>query len=644
MGLAGNILQVITLLLSLLAAGLFFYAYKEKAESYLKLGSTVLISAVASIVIASIILLILLLTSDFSIEYVALYTDLSLPVFYKISAFWAGQAGSLLFWFLLLSVFSVIELFRLKNQSLQYRAATYMVLAVSMVFFAILCIFEQNPFKMLDFIPRDGQGMNPMLQNPGMVIHPPTLFIGYVGFNIVLAHAIAALVTQDLSVTWIKLTRNWAMITWIFLTLGIVIGGWWAYVELGWGGYWAWDPVENASLMPWLTATAFMHTALIYERKGRLKAWAFILIFLTFELTIFGTFITRSGVIQSVHTFSKNPIGNYFLVFIALSSIIYLYILFRNRKVLEDKEEFKYLSREGIFFIANWLFIATTFVILFGTTLPWFSEIFTGEQSSVELSYFNRVSLPFFSALILAAGIAPLIKFKEHSPALFFKQLIIPAIVMVIVMVVFVALDYSLLASVILMGFTAFACTTILIRLIQVFRANGLAALTMRNNIIGAVIIHLGVVFMAFGINMSAFYNLQADETVAQNTILQVDRYNLHIGEAVTTRGRNYESNYVEIKIYDGDKYLSDAYPEMRLYDNRDEQYFAEVSYYSMLRGDLYFILSGFDLEKDQIRIQIIIQPFIGFIWAGCILMMFGGFYSIINFRRNKNGSVDIDD
>ena len=635
MGLSGNIFQVIVLLLSAVSMGMFVFSYRERSEHYMKLGVNILKASILSVTIASVILIIALVLSDFSIEYVARYTDLSLPLFYKVSGLWAGQAGSLLFWLFLIGFFTFIELIRLKKQSVEYRSIVYAVLSFSMLFFAFLCVFEQNPFKMLDFIPRNGQGLNPMLQNPGMFIHPPTLYIGYVGFNIVIAHAFAALITNDFSNTWIKLSRTWTITTWIFLTLGIVIGGWWAYVELGWGGYWAWDPVENASLLPWLTATAFLHTSIVYKTKGRLKAWAFILILLTFELTIFGTFITRSGVIESVHSFAKDSIGNLFLLFMIFTSIIYIIMLYRHRRILADEEEFKYFSREGIFFVANWLFLATTFVVLFGTVLPWLSELFTGSKSTVELSYFNRVSLPFFAAIILGSGIGLLIKFGSYTVSSFMKVLIIPSISMIVAMVVFVSLGYTIFSSVILIGFMAFSLTAIIMRKYQLFKGtNIISALKYKNVALSAVMIHFGVIVMAFGVTMSAFYNKETDEVVIQDSTLQVDNYELKIGKIVEKRYDNFNAFYLEIEVLDDGKLLSYAYPEMRLYDSRPEQYFAEVSYYSMVKGDLYFILSGFDLEKSEARIQIILQPFIGFIWAGCLIMSLGGVYTLLRFRK----------
>lgn len=638
MGTAGLLLQLLALFAALGASVLYALAYKDKSESYLKLGNLTFLISVGAIIIASIILTIALAISDFSIKYVAQYTDLSLPLSYKLTAFWAGQAGSLLLWALLLVIFVAIEIYRLKDKDVNYRAIVYLVGSISSLFFIMLVAFVQNPFEPMAFIPRDGSGMNPMLQNPGMVIHPPTLYVGYVGFNIVFAHAFAALLNKDFSTDWIKLTRSWTLIIWVFLTMGIVIGGWWAYVELGWGGYWAWDPVENASLIPWFTATAFMHSAYLYERRNKMKGWTFALILITFELTILGTFITRSGVIESVHSFGRNVIGSFFLWFILISAVIYIFAMYKNRRVFEDKEEFQYLSKEGIFFIANWLFVGIAFVILFGTFLPWLSELFGKEKVTVGLSYFNRVSMPFFMAILFASGIGPMIPFGGQKASNFFKMLIPSAIFSICAVIVAIILGYTLLAPLILIAFIAFSFFTTMQKAFSMIKLNGIKSIVTMNKFYAAMFIHLAVAVMAFGVTMSAFYNKKVDEVVNQDSLISLDSYDFEIGKIHTEKGANYISNYLPIKIYKNKEFISEAYPEMREY-NGEENIFAEVAYYSMFHGDLYFILSGFDIEQNLVRVQAIFQPFIVWIWAGCVMMVIGGFYAVFNFRKGKKNN-----
>lgn len=402
LGSIGMFFQISALILCLASVTAYIYAYLTKAYNIKSIGNWLFIGTTIAIVIASTVLLTAFIVSDFSIAYVAHNSDNSLPMFYKISAFWGGQAGSLLLWVLLLAIFGTIELFRIKKMNDTYQLGVMLIMAGTTLFFTLLVSFLQNPFELTRIIPNDGSGLNPLLQNPGMVIHPPTLYVGYVGFTVIAAHSLGAILSRDFSATWVKMARPWSMIIWAFLTVGIVIGAWWAYVELGWGGYWAWDPVENASLMPWFTATAFLHSAYVYEKTGKLKVWTFILLIITFELTILGTFITRSGLIDSVHSFSPHPIGYYFLIYIVISAVVYIITLTSNNEfkelIKEDEEEFKFLSRTGLVLISNWLFLAISLAIAFGTLTP----IFTG--TNYNISYYNRATAPFFMFIFLASG------------------------------------------------------------------------------------------------------------------------------------------------------------------------------------------------------------------------------------------------
>lgn len=643
MGSAGFLLQLLGLFASAGAVVTYILAVKDKSESYLKIGNGLFLTAAASIVAASLVLLTALATSDFSIEYVARYTDLALPLFYKLSAFWGGQSGSLLLWALLLVVFSSVEIFRLKKENVSYRASVHLACSLTAAFFILLVAFVQNPFVTLDFMPSNGNGLNPMLQNPGMVIHPPTLYIGFVGFTIVVAHAFAALMTRNVSTGWIELSRAWTMITWVFLTIGIVIGGWWAYVELGWGGYWAWDPVENASLFPWFIATAFIHSAYIYKKKGSMKVWSFVLILITFELTILGTFITRSGVIESVHSFAKSSIGSFFLWFIVLTVIAYLITMFKNKQLFKEEGDFHFLTKEGVFFVANWLFVGITFVVVLGTFLPWITELLPMKAISVDLNYFNRVSLPFFIAILVASGIGPMIPFGNDTVGGFFKRLAVPMVFAVAVAVVAYLFGYTKIIPLILIAAVVFSFVTIAVKTFERIKNVGIGAFVSQNKFFAAMLVHFALVVMALGVTMSAFYNTQIDEIVRQDSVVDFNGYVLEIGQVHTEKGANYISEYVPVKIFKNGSYVSTAYPEMRIYNNShmhdedgEEHRYAEVAYYSMFKGDLYFIFSGYDISADQVRIQAIFQPFIVWIWAGCILMAVGGIYGAFNLGRRK--------
>ncbi|MEE8462575.1 MAG: cytochrome c biogenesis protein CcsA, partial [Acidobacteriota bacterium] len=366
--------------------------------------------------VASFCLWYLLLTDQFLVEYVAGYSATDIPTRFKFTAFWGGQKGSLLLWALVLSFFSFLVTVqnRHKNRDLMPYAAA--VLLGTIGFFMLLLNFATNPFETLNFIPEDGQGLNPLLQNYYMIIHPPVLFLGYVGLAIPFALAMGALISGRLDTSWLRTARRWTLVAWIFLTCGVTLGGMWAYEELGWGGYWAWDPVENASFMPWLITTAFLHSVMITEKKGMLKIWNFVLILLAFELSIFGTFITRSGVISSVHSFALSSVGPFFVIFLALSTSLGIFwIVYRSKELHSEKRMTSFLSREASFLLNNLLFVAICFAIFWGTVFPILSEWVTGEKITVSMPFFNTVNLPLGLALLILTGVCPLIAWRKSS-------------------------------------------------------------------------------------------------------------------------------------------------------------------------------------------------------------------------------------
>ncbi|MCH8820450.1 MAG: heme lyase CcmF/NrfE family subunit, partial [Acidobacteria bacterium] len=317
---------------------------------------------------ASICLWYLLLTDQFQVEYVAGYSAADIPDRFKFTAFWGGQKGSLLLWALVLSMFSFLVVVQNRHRNRDLMPYATAVLMGVNGFFILVLNFATNPFTLMDFTPADGQGLNPLLQNWYMIIHPPTLFLGYVGLTIPFALAMGALISGRLDTSWVRTTRRWALMAWIFLTFGLTLGGRWAYEELGWGGYWAWDPVENASLMPWLITTAFLHSVMVTEKKGMLKIWNFTLILLAFELSIFGTFITRSGVVSSVHSFALSNLGPFFVVFLAISTLFGLFwIFYRSPQLHSEQRMESFLSREASFLLNTLLFFGICFSFFCGT-------------------------------------------------------------------------------------------------------------------------------------------------------------------------------------------------------------------------------------------------------------------------------------
>ena len=636
LGSVGMFFQISALILSIASVTAYIYAYLTKAYHIKNIGNLLFIGTTIAIIIASIVLFTAFAVSDFSIAYVAHYSDNSLPMFYKISAFWGGQAGSLLLWVLLLVIFGSIELFRIKKMSDTYQLGVMLIMAGTTLFFTVLVSFLQNPFELARFVPNDGSGLNPLLQNPGMVIHPPTLYVGYVGFTVIIAHSLGAILSRDFSEKKKKMARPWSMIIWAFLTIGIVIGAWWAYVELGWGGYWAWDPVENASIMPWFTATAFLHSAYVYEKTGKLKVWTFVLLIITFELTILGTFITRSGLIDSVHSFAPHPIGYYFLIYIVISALVYIITLISNKKFIkEETEEFKFLSRTGLVLISNWLFLAISLAIAFGTLTP----IITGANYAI--SYYNRATAPFFMFIFLASGFGLLTGFKISNMAKYRLRLIISFAIAVTGVIIMAALGYNNKMSLALNFTIFFSASAVLIRTFTSLKCGGLKSVLQANRFYGAMIIHIGLVVIAFGIVMSSFYSFKGEYSVKPDFVLDYKGYTFQVGSYSNLQEKNYISEFVPIKIYKGDKLVTTAYPEMRTYNRHSEEIFREVSYYSLFTGDLYFALYAVNPDDSSMIILFIHQPFVSWIWAGCLIMVIGAFFGAFTFKRKEKDTID---
>lgn len=627
MGKIGFLLQLFGLFAGF--AAIFFYGSnllnpKESNEKYGKLS---IITQFVLITLSSIVLMIALVQSDFSIEYVAQYTDRSLPLIYKLSAYWAGQAGSLLFWGWLVSVFAFIEIFRIKNYSLKHKSGVFFIIALTSTFFLMLTNFVTNPFKTLDFIVSDGNGMNPLLQNPGMLYHPPTLYLGFVGLTLPFAHGFASFVTKDFSGFWVKDVRGWTIVSWVFLTIGIILGAQWAYVELGWGGYWAWDPVENASLLPWITATAYLHSAIMYEKRGKLKVWTYFLAWISFELCIFGTFLTRSGVIDSVHSFGKSSLGIFFMVFIVISSIIFFYYMYKNKVSLNEDSDINIISKEGLFYISNWIFFGLMFVVIFGTTLPILTQ-FMSEKLTVGIPYYNAVSTPFFMGLLILSGIAPLVPYSQSS----LKELVkvsIPSIIFSLICTFGIYLmGYKLIIPLLLFAFTFFSFFTILIQIIRSLKSGGLSAIFKNRRYYGALGTHLGLVIIAFAVIASSFYRYEVEKVVKPGEVINFGHYTLEVGNFKVEERNNYTSVMTPVRVSKGDNYIVTMIPERRFYRNNEEA-FAEVGIYTQAAGDLYTILASYSMNENVIGLQIVWEPFVVWIWIGCAVMVLSALHGV---------------
>src|SRR5437773_8272587 len=374
------------------------------------------IAAFAVVLLAAVVLVVSAITYDFSIAYIFHHSNLDLPAPYKFATLWSGQEGSLLFWSLLLSAYGLVLRLRHKTDSRLFAYAS-MIIAAVQVFFLLLLNFAAHPFAIMQGSrPADGSGLNPLLQYPEMVIHPPMLYLGYVGFTVPFAFALGALAMKYPGEKWIHITRRWTMVTWGFLTCGVFLGAHWAYNVLGWGGYWGWDPVENASLMPWLTGTAFLHSVMMQEKRGMLKTWNMWLVFTTFMLSIFGTFLTRSGVVNSVHAFAQSSIGTWFVAFLAVIFVVCALLYWKNREHLKSEHQLEsMISRESSFLFNNWLFLLICFTVLWGTLFPVLSEWVQGHKVTVGPPFFNNVAIPVALLLLLLTAVGPLLAWRKTS-------------------------------------------------------------------------------------------------------------------------------------------------------------------------------------------------------------------------------------
>ncbi len=598
-------------------------------------------------VMASTALVLLFGSNNFQVEYVASYSDRALPIFYRLTAFWAGQKGSLLFWALVLSLITSAVVHNTRDD--MDRRATpyiYLVLAGIQSFFLFLLVTVTNPFELLPYIPKDGQGLNPMLQNPGMIFHPPTLFLGYVGFSVPFAYAIAALVAGELDESWLRKTRTWNVLSWVFLSIGIILGGQWAYVELGWGGYWAWDPVENASFIPWLVATAFIHTSIIQERRNIMKVWNMWLILLTFVLSIFGTYLVRSGVLQSVHDFGATGLGGYFLVFMATAFFGGIYLIAESYWDLRTEHSLEsYLSRESTFLFNNVILLALAFSTLLGTLFPLISEVFTGNKITVSQPFFNRVNTPLFLILILITGLCPLIGWRKASADNLKKNFMVPLAATVTGAVLLFTMGIRGLYPLAAFTLSIFVMVTIAREFWTGTRARSRltgepsylafpSLLWKMRRRYGGFIAHLGVVIMVIGITGSSAYKKETQATLNTGQTLKVGAYTLRYDDLKRYKLYNRDVLTATLAVFKGGQSLGTISPEKRFYSKADKPT-TEVSLRSTLVEDLYITMPAIGEGRD-ITLKAAVNPLQVWVWIGSIVMVLGGILAIIPRRQKR--------
>jgi cytochrome c-type biogenesis protein CcmF len=599
---------------------------------------------------ASVILMYAFINSDFRLQYVVSYSDRALPLFYKITGLWAGQEGSLLFWGWLIAVYSFVIVKRnRKKPDALFLPYVLVFLTLTTLFFLFLVNFISPAFELATIIPEDGGGLNPLLQNPGMVFHPPTLYLGYVGFTVPFAFAMAALIMKDTGDWWIKQTRAWTLYSWMFLTLGIIFGGWWAYRELGWGGVWGWDPVENSSLMPWFTATAFLHSVIIQERRRMLKVWNLVLIILTFALSIFGAFITRSGIINSVHSFGQSSVGYVFLAFLAVILGISIYLLTTRYKAIRENNPKleSYVSKESTFLYNNIILVGLCFATFWGTIFPLISEVVTGVKISVGPPFFNTVNSPLFLLLLGLLAICPLLSWRKTSFGSALRNSIIPAGATVVFLPVLVYMGITGFMPVFFYAFSFF----ILVALAREFytgtkaevRSNesgwvaSFANLVTRNRRrYGGFVVHTGIVFITVGLAGYGYFQFKEDFNLKAGQEITVKEYTLKYSGLRQSKKKNYEGVGAAIEVYKTGRFMGMLNPEKRFYEKAEPT--TEVAIMNGLDKDLYLILGGWTNDQS-ISLTVVINPFLSWLWVGTGVITFGIIWAALPRRKREEES-----
>ncbi|HKW36021.1 MAG TPA: heme lyase CcmF/NrfE family subunit [Candidatus Acidoferrum sp.] len=597
----------------------------------------------------------LFFTDNFSVAYVVSHSNRDLSTFYKIAALWSGMEGSLLFWSFLLAIYVLSVLITYRNKNGELMPYVGVVMAGVQLFFLTLSNFVESPFKALAaagpngvmsfFTRADGNGLNPLLQYPEMVIHPPNLYSGYTGFTIPFAFALGALLARYPGEKWIHLTRKWTMIAWMFQSAGILLGAHWAYAVLGWGGYWGWDPVENASLLPWLTGTAFLHSVMMQEKRGMMKVWNVWLVFITFLLCILGTFLTRSGVVSSVHAFAQSNIGPWFVAFMGITLAVCLGAYLKNRDYLASENHLdSMISRESSFLFNNLLFLVACVAVLSGTLFPVFSEWFSGNRISVGAPYFNRVNIPIGLLILFLTGVGPLLAWRKTSTESLKKNFGWPSLIGVMGGVLFFAFGYRDFFSVTCFILCVFVAATILLefyRGAKVIRARSGASLpacaidlTMRNTRrYGGYIIHMGMVFVFIGLGGAAF-NRDVQKGMRVGDRMQIGPYTVVLQTSDTKPERNYTAQRMVIEVLHNNKSLMMMFPEKRRFETNQENG-TMVAICSTLKEDLYIVFAGIDPETKEPVIHAFLNPLVKWIWFGGVVVVFGTLVALMPNRRS---------
>ncbi|MBV6465754.1 MAG: heme lyase CcmF/NrfE family subunit [Anaerolineae bacterium CFX3] len=664
---------VVTFLLSLYSVGAAVFGYYSKSSSLIESARRAMLLIFPLLTVAALTLISLLMRGDFNVQFVYEVTSRSMPTYLKITAWWGGQAGSLLFWSWLMSAFASLVTLRKWDRDREFLPWVIAVTSFTLAFFIMLNVFFENPFARLyqtldgniaahtfaptaatPVVPQDGRGLNPLLRHPGMISHPPLLYLGFVSFVIPYAFAMAALITGRADDRWTRITRRWTLWAWLFLSFGLVIGGRWAYDVLGWGGYWGWDPVEISAFMPWLTGTAFLHSVMIQEKRGMLKQWNMILIILTYDLVIFGTFLTRSGVLSSVHAFAQSAIGPAFFAFIGVTFFTSIALLIHRWDDLRAEAEMKsMLSREALFLLNNLLFMSVLVVCFWGVIFPLISELATGQKVTVGPPFYERANAPIFAALMLLMGIAPLSAWGNSTLKTLGRALWKPALAaLVITAAIFAFYTRNVIA---LIGFFLVALV-ILVTLYEFWRGTrarqraqgenffaALARLTGRNRRrYGGYIIHISMMLMAVGILGIEIFQAETQGALQTGQALELQGYKMVYKDIAqwddASTGVNHTRAVVE--IYKGNRAVAELYPRTD-YFYEAQQNMTIPGLRSTMDDDVYVILVDWEpASAFGATFKLYVNPLVNWLWLGSLMFFFGIVIAAWPDREPETASV----
>ncbi|GIK08520.1 MAG: cytochrome c biogenesis protein CcmF [Anaerolineaceae bacterium] len=664
---------LVTFLLALYSVGAAVYGYYGKSASLVESARRAMLLIFPLLTVAALTLISLLMRGDFNVQFVYEVTSRSMPTYLKITAWWGGQAGSLLFWSWLMSAFASLVTLRKWDRDREFLPWVIAVTSFTLAFFIMLNVFFENPFARLyqtldgniaahtfapaaatPVVPQDGRGLNPLLRHPGMISHPPLLYLGFVSFVIPYAFAMAALITGRADDRWTRITRRWTLWAWLFLSFGLVIGGRWAYDVLGWGGYWGWDPVEISAFMPWLTGTAFLHSVMIQEKRGMLKQWNMILIILTYDLVIFGTFLTRSGVLSSVHAFAQSAIGPAFFAFIGVTFFTSIALLIHRWDDLRAEAEMKsMLSREALFLLNNLLFMSVLVVCFWGVIFPLISELATGQKVTVGPPFYERANAPIFAALMLLMGIAPLSAWGNSTLKTLGRALWKPALAaLVITAAIFAFYTRNIIA---LIGFFLVALV-ILVTLYEFWRGTrarqraqgenffaALARLTGRNRRrYGGYIIHISMMLMAVGILGIEIFQAETQGALQTGQALELQGYKMVYKDIAqwddASTGVNHTRAVVE--IYKGNRAVAELYPRTD-YFYEAQQNMTIPGLRSTMDDDVYVILVDWEpASAFGATFKLYVNPLVNWLWLGSLMFFFGIVIAAWPDREPETASV----